>query len=119
MQLIGHYIIEQSKAGESVTKDSLEQAVSLAKKDFVDDVCKTTLAALSERDLDFLTAMAQLGDSVDIRQLVQTLGVSDAYTQIYKRRLVQAGVIDQPKRGKVRFAVPYLREYLVEERLGE
>ena len=41
--------------------------------------------------------------------------VSSAYVQTYKRRLMQAGVIESPGRGLVRFAIPYLKKYLQED----
>ena len=43
------------------------------------------------------------------------MGVDAPYTQKYKTRLCQAGIIEQPRRGIVKYAVPYLREYLQKE----
>lgn len=34
------------------------------------------------------------------------------YAQKYRRRLIDAGVIEPASRGYVRFAVPFLRDYL-------
>ena len=34
------------------------------------------------------------------------------YAQRPRRRLIDAGVIEEPRRGEVAFAVPYLAEYL-------
>jgi hypothetical protein len=45
------------------------------------------------------------------------MGVTSSYIQTYKRRLLQTGIIEQPARGKLRFAVPYLRDYLVEQNI--
>ena len=40
--------------------------------------------------------------------------MSSAYVQLYKKRLIGSGVIEQPRRGKVSFAVAYLKDYLKE-----
>lgn len=39
-------------------------------------------------------------------------GGSSDYAQKYRRRLIDAGVIEAPRRGEVSFAVPYLGDYL-------
>ena len=112
MQLIGHYItLLSDKTGVLRDEDYL-QALSSAEEVFKNDICRTTLDPLSDRDIDFLTAMAKIDDESDISLIAEALGTTDAYAQTYKRRLIQAGVIYQPRRGKVSFAVPYLKEYL-------
>ncbi len=37
------------------------------------------------------------------------------YVQKYRKRLIDAGIIEAPARGKVAFAVPYLADYLRRE----
>ena len=86
----------------------------MSKKDFISDICETTLSPLSEKDLDFLKAMAKDEDYSSIRDICTRMGVDSAYVQRYKGRLSQAGVITQKRRGFVEFAVPYLKEYLAE-----
>ena len=50
---------------------------------------------------------------ISIKDICARLGVDSAYTQRYKSRLSQAGVISQPRRGYVKYEVPYLREYFL------
>ena len=40
------------------------------------------------------------------------MSVTPDYAQKYRRRLIDAGVIEQARRGYVRFAVPYMADYL-------
>ena len=111
MQLIGHYATVMSD-GDTVNNEIADRAILQASEDYKNDICKTAMASLSERDIDFLVAMSKdEGDSV-ISDITSRLGCSDAYVQTYKRRLVQSGVIRQPSRGRLSFTVPYMREYL-------
>lgn len=48
--------------------------------------------------------------------VAQRMGVKSDYAQKYRRRLIDAGVIEAPRRGEVSFAVPYLADYLRTER---
>lgn len=111
MQLIGHYItICASESGE-LAEEGFRQALTLAKKEFIEDICETTLSPLSRRDIDFLAAMAQDEGESAIIDIASRLHVNSAYVQRYKTRLLQTGIITQNRRGFVAYAVPYLKEY--------
>ena len=43
------------------------------------------------------------------------MGVTTDYAQKYRRRLIEAGVIEAAGRGMVAFAVPYLEDHLAHE----
>lgn len=47
-----------------------------------------------------------------IADIAARMGVTQDYAQKYRRRLLDAGVIEQVRRGYVRYAVPYLDSYL-------
>lgn len=118
MQLIGHYITLGARPGCTVTEKELDDAIEKGKEDFKNDICQTSLAPLSEKDIDFLKAMARENEEeVAISTVQKNMGVSAAFSQTYKRRLLQAGVIETAGRGKIRFAIPMLREYLRENEL--
>ena len=112
MQLIGHYITLVAEPGISVTGEQFEQALRYAEEDFLQDICGTSLRALSEKDIAFLAAMAEDEKDSRLSDIGERLEVSSAYAQTYKRRLLQAGIIEQFRRGSVRFAIPYMKEYL-------
>ena len=112
MQLIGHYITILSDDSGVIDKDNISRALSMAEDDYQNDICKTTLATLSEKDILFLKAMSKDGEESEVNDIAERIGVSNQYIQIYKKRLIQAGVINQPSRGKVRIVIPYLKEYL-------
>lgn len=117
MQLLGHNIAVRLQPGDELTPDILENAVASSQTDFENDVCETTLRALSDRDVDFLTAMAPDEGPSRIGDLAKRIGVAPDYAQKYRRRLLDAGVVEQAGRGRLTFAVPYLREHLLASRL--
>ena len=112
MQLIGHYIALSAEAGDSVSDSQFSATIQRAREDFMNDICETTLAPLSGKDIAFLAAMAVYGEAVEMADVISKLHCTASLAQTYKRRLIQAGVIRQPRRGIVQFAVPYLRDYL-------
>ncbi len=112
MQLIGHYLVLGADAGSQITEEQFSAALQRAREDFVNDICATALAPLSDKDVAFLNAMAEDEEEAEISAVISRLNCSSSLAQTYKRRLMQAGIIHQPRRGCVAFAVPYLREYL-------
>jgi hypothetical protein len=117
MQLLGHYITISANTDGQLTADSILTAKRHALADYRRDICETTLAPLSDADVTFLTAMAEDEKESEPASLAARMGVTSSYIQTYKRRLLQTGIIEQPARGKLRFAVPYLRDYLVEQNI--
>lgn len=113
MQLIGHYVVVRSGENGSIPNGRFQEALALAKNDFQNDICQTTLVPLSDRDIEFLAAMSVDEQASKIADIIVRLKWSSSNVQTYKRRLIHAGVIEQRRRGEVQFAIPYLREYLV------
>lgn len=111
MQLIGHYLTRYAFEG-TVDQEILDEALITARHDFERDVCQTTVASLSHRDVDFLKAMAEDAASSRTSIVAQRMGVSTDYAQKYRKRLIDAGIIVPAGRGEVSFAVPLLQEWL-------
>ena len=64
LQLIGYNIANRCQAGEYVTPEQVNGAIEASKADFENDVCETTLAALSDQAVAFLDAMTDDKDGV-------------------------------------------------------
>lgn len=64
LQLIGYNIANRCKAGERAAQEQIDGAFEASKVDFENDVCETTLAALSDQDVAFLAAMTDDEDTV-------------------------------------------------------
>lgn len=112
LQLVGHGVVLEADDFGEVTEDGLDRALVAAARTFEKDVCETTLAAVSEKDAEFLAAMA--GDQLRSRvsDIAERMRVTVDYAQKYRKRLIDAGIIEPAGRGFVRFAVPYLQDYL-------
>ena len=113
MQLIGHNIVENSTGG--VDEAVLNHAIDVAELDFKNDVCGTTVAALSEKDVEFLISMSTEESTSRVSDVAKRLQVSSDYAQKYRKRLINAGIIEPANRGSVKFSVPLLADYLREE----
>ena len=117
MQLIGHNITQYTNEDGSITESSLHRAIELAQNSYMTDICSATINGLSEKDLVFLLAMLPGQRSVKISEIRDKMQITPDYAQAYKRRLIDAGVIVQGKRGEVEFSLPLLANYL--EKLKE
>ncbi len=112
MQLIGYYLVQYSRGAGAIEEEVLEKAGSAALRDLEDNVFAPILTPLSDNDRIFLQTMAEIGDHVSTSDLLKNLGEHGPALQPYRKRLIEAGVLEAPRRGKLSFAVPYLAEYL-------
>lgn len=113
---IGYYIIQYTPQGKSVTNAVMDKAEKAAMSDMDDNVFKPILTPLSDNDKIFLRGMASCGDIVTTAKLQAALGKKGPSIQPYRKRLLEAGVIETPRRGELVFAVPYLADYLLSEK---
>lgn len=111
LQLAGHHITIRAEEG-ILDREALESALTVAQKEFENDICKTTLAALSDTDEAFLAAMINTRKPYRIANIAESMGVTMDYAQKYRKRLIDAGVIEASGWGQVDFAVPYLASHL-------
>ena len=114
MQLIGYYVIQYTKGGGTVDCTIMDKAEKAAMGDMDDNVFKPILSPLSDNDKIFLKAMARCGGIATTTQLQAALGKMGPALQPYRKRLLDAGVIESPRRGELVFAVPYLKDYLLQ-----
>ena len=113
MQLIGYYVIQYTEEGGIVDTTIMDKAEKSAMGDMENNVFKPILSPLSDNDRTFLKAMARQGETISTAKLQEALGKKGPAIQPYRKRLLDAGVIEAPRRGEFVFAVPYLAEYLI------
>ena len=94
----------------------MNKSEKAAMKDMEDNVFKPILTPLSDNDIVFLRAMARCNGTVTTSKLQAKLGKRGPAIQPYRKRLIEAGVIEAPRRGELLFAVPYLADFLLSER---
>lgn len=115
LQLIGHNIVAYSDASATIDESALNNAINAAIKDFENDICKTSLSSLSDIDILFLRSLAKLGSPAKIGEIAKGMNKTNDYVQKYRARLLEAGIIEAPMRGKVSIAIPYLETYLSDD----
>ncbi len=113
MQLVGHGIVLRAE-GDTLSDETFDAAVASARREFENDVCETTLAALSDMDVRFLCEMALDEGESSTARVAERLDVTVDYAQKYRKRLIDAGVLESSGWGKVRICVPLLEGYLRE-----
>lgn len=114
MQLIGFYVIQYTPKDDKVTDEIMDKVETAAMSDMEDNVFKPILAPLSDNDRIFLKTLARSGSTVTTAKLQAALGKKGPAIQPYRKRLIEAGIIEAPRRGELVFAVPYLSDYLRE-----
>lgn len=118
IQLVGHHAWE-STSGENLDLDAVETGVREARAGLGVAVHAPVLADLPDEDRRFLVMMARDDGPSAISVLATRLGEDAHFVGAYRRRLIDARVIEPASRGRVDCAIPYLREYLREHGTGE
>lgn len=114
MQLAGGRSWQAAGDRPEITIAHVEAGIERAKVDMRTRVLDSTLNELSEGDIRFLTAMLPDVPESFTSEIAKRMGQTDSYASQYRRRLIERGIIELSSRGKVRFALPLLQEYLPE-----
>lgn len=113
LQLVGYRSWNASHDEGVISIDHVRQGVGLAQEELESRVFDATLSELSQADIEFLLAMSQDDGKTLQANLKTRLAKSPSHVSIYKKRLLEAGVIDEPVRGKLVFALPGFKDYLI------
>ena len=113
IQLVGYHVWRKA-SGEVIDMDAVIAGVPAARKRLGATVHAAALDDLSEVDRTVLLAMSQDDGPSLVGALAGRLHESAQYISVYRRRLLDAGVIHEAGYGRIDFALPYLREYLRE-----
>jgi hypothetical protein len=123
IQLVGYHIWLQGEQRKRITTADVEEGVRVAKRRLGSTIHAVSLSDLSNVDKTFLAHMASGETPAAMATIATSMGVSGSYANQYRRRLIEAGIIEATSHGQVNFAIPYLKEYLqehiVREYLGE
>lgn len=115
-QLVGYRAWNAARQEGVITLRDVEQGAKIAQEELESRVFQSTLAELSAGDLEFLHAMNASGPTS--RGVIgERLGKPSGFVSTYKRRLLEAGVIEEPVPGMLCFALPGFGQYL--ERIVE
>lgn len=119
VQLVGYNIWDQVVSRThthraTVTDEDIDCAICEARAELNMAVCEPELAGLSQKSLAYLHALAQFEGSAQTAAVAAAMGVSSQYANTYRKRLLDAHILAEPRRGEIDFALPYLRDYIRE-----
>jgi hypothetical protein len=111
MQLVGWEAVAAA-SGPEIGRAEIVRAIPIAVEQLGQAVLIPTEARLSNTDRQFLAAMAIDNGPSRIAALIERLRQTKQYVNMYRTRLIAAGLVQQPARGLVDFVVPGHRAYL-------
>lgn len=113
IQLVGYYLwLEAGRAGWALDEASVERAIVAAERRNSLVVVESALSDISDKDREFLEAMAAQDGPSAAGQIGGILKAKPNVVSKYRKRLIAAGLIESAGYGKVDFAIPGLRQYL-------
>lgn len=122
VQLVGSYIYRASvkrSADDEITLEDATAGVARARRKIGALVNGPAFEDLSETDRSVLVAMSIDDGDTSVADLRERLELADnpagrQYVNTYRKRLIDAGVVEEHGRGRLRFTMPFMREYLRE-----
>lgn len=112
VQLAGDYAWRNSGAASTITLPDARAAHARAITAVERRVISRVYQDLSEKDQEFVKAMAVDRGRSKVADIVDRMGVSSQYVQVYKKRLVDSGYVQSDGRGYITFSLPYLGDYI-------
>lgn len=113
LQLVGYRSWNAAGAAKTIDINAIKRGVRLAQEELEERVFDATFAELSKGDRAFLQATTPDEGLTYRSDLTQRLSKSSGYISTYKKRLLEAGVIEESGFGVFRFALPGFRDYLL------
>lgn len=114
VQLVGYHTWQNSSAsGSGITMRDVRRGIVAANAAMREQVLKPVWRDLSETDRRVLAALSCF-DEPEVKHcdLMRSLGVRSGYLATYESRLVDAGVVYRPSRGRLAFVHSAMRDWL-------
>lgn len=110
-QLVGYRAWNASRRTSEVSLLNVERGANLASEELESRVFGSTVEELSPGDLEFVRAMNPEGRTTR-QELKERLQKNSGSISTYKKRLIEAGVIEEPLQGHFEFALPGFGKYI-------
>lgn len=111
-QLLGYRAWNASGSKAELSTQDVKDGADRASKELESRIFDATLSELSKADLAFVKAIAQDGESSTREAVMKRLNKPSGHISTYKRRLLEAGVIEEPRPGVFNFALPGFGAYV-------
>jgi len=112
IQLIGYQMWRQSPDRKVISIDDVEEGIIIAQNDLNRMIFDVTYKELSVKDIAFLEAMLHDNEYSSISDVSKRMKVTPKYAGMYRKRLIEHGVIGSYGHGRVAFDLPMFREYI-------
>ena len=113
IQLVGQCTFHEKEDG-IITEKSARTGIKRAQTRLGKLVHEAALSDLSPVDRTFLIHMAKDDGPSNVGDIATRMNKTASYISNYRKRLLEAEMILDTGRGKIDFALPYLRDYLRE-----
>lgn len=114
IQLVGDQVWRKATGEGEIDLTSANAGVEAARRRLGQLVHAPALAEASDIDKSFLLAMSADHGPSQMRDIQARLGVDKNYASQYRLRLLALELVEPAGRGRLDFALPYLRDYLRE-----
>lgn len=121
IQLVGYNVwrAAQVRGGgefDAISAEDVEKGVAVARREFERTVLETAIAHLPKTAMEYLVAMSEDVLASSTGEIASRLGVPASSLSTARKLLVSRQVIEPTARGYVGFSIPFMREYLIENR---
>ena len=121
IQLVGYNVwrAAQVRTGgefDAVSAEDVEKGVDAARREFERTVLETAIAHLPKTAMEYLVAMAEDALASSTGEIASRLDVPASSLSTTRKLLVSRQIIEPTARGYVGFSIPFMREYLAENR---
>lgn len=121
IQLVGYNIwrAAQVRTGgefDAVSAEDVEKGVVAARREFERTVLETAIAHLPKTAMEYLVAMAEDTLASSTGEIASRLDVPASSLSTTRKLLVSRQIIEPTARGYVGFSIPFMREYLADNR---
>lgn len=118
VQLVGYHAWQSAARRHSSANEACDAGlvISDAQKSFAASVIVLALSRLSDGQMEYLDAMAALNaDVVASGDVAARTDKSTSGASTLRASLIASGIIEKAGHGKLRFAIPHLKEWLREQ----
>lgn len=117
VQLVGYHSWQTAhrRGVMSISDEDARKGAEAARHAFNSMVIEPALRRLPQGQLEYLVAMALCDDDpAPSGEVARVMGRETKDVGSFRRRLINASLVEARGYGRVGFAIPYMREYLVE-----
>jgi len=112
-QLLGYYL--WLSPDKIIDPQAVEQALARSKPLLFQNVYTLSWRDLSQGEKLYLLALAQTGESAKAAEISQARKRTTTALSKYRHSLINRGLIESPDYGVVKFSLPLLREFILEQ----